>query len=101
MHACPSQPQLTYQYMPCCRITLIAFKADGKDCPQCGYHTQDGEHLTFHCPAHNTARNNLIGARQGHHLGSTRRLGMLESSPDSGRRAMYLQLGPNGHVMSI
>lgn len=58
-------------------------KTDGKDCPQCGHHTQDGEHLTFACPAHDRARNELIGGRASKRL--------LIKNPE-GEREEYVDL---------
>lgn len=37
-------------------------KAGGPDCP-CGHHRQDGHHITFTCPIHESERRRLIRAR--------------------------------------
>ena len=38
-------------------------KSDSPACPDCHHHSQDGDHITFHCPAHNTARGDLLRGR--------------------------------------
>lgn len=40
-------------------------KADDPRCPACQHHTQDGQHIVFHCPALRTQCNKLIGTREG------------------------------------
>ena len=41
----------------------IIGKAQDTTC-HCGYHTQTGDHLTFHCPTWDHIRHNLIGHRK-------------------------------------
>ena len=40
-------------------------KIDNPTCTACQHHTQDGDHVVFHCPALRSQRTHLIGMRQG------------------------------------
>ena len=39
--------------------------ANGLRCPVCQHHTQDGQHIVFHCPTLSIQHSELIGTREG------------------------------------
>ena len=56
--------------------------ADGKDCPPCRHHTQNGHHLTFQCPLYEAMRRGTRanGALDGH---------LLIKDPEGGEGEQY------------